>query len=324
MNNEKENVISESLNNLDDADIEKISKTVPALSSKAKKRILKNCINKMSEENATEIEYEPEITVSGTEKYSKSRFTRYISTVAACFLAVIGITGMIFINRNIGSSIDEGNISSQIQPFTEITTVCETTNQTVSVTTSSTAVISTFNSEESSIMTEISTVHQTTVTEIAKITETAEENAEIQTEEPVTEVISEPPTENSTTETITELPAESFTTEPANDIIDDDSFCGKYTTHENSDSGNEIEIVKIDENTYHVEVKFYRIAYLSDGIGTINNGVLTFTTGTIEGCPKITAEITLNENGCLLKIIESEHSYMPVDSDEGLQYYRIT
>lgn len=318
MNNGKENIISESLNNLDDADIEKISETVPALSIKAQKRILKNCIDRMSVKNAAEAEYEPEITVSGAEKYSESHFIRYISTVAACFLAVIGITGMIFFNRNTGSPVDDGNISSQIQPFAEITTVGKTTNQTVSVTTGSTAVISIFSTEESRIMTETSTVHQITVTE------TAEENTEIQTEEPVTEVISEPPTENFTTETTMELSAESFTTEPANDTAENDSFCGKYTSHENSDSGNEIEIVKTDENTYHVEVKFYRIAYLSDGIGIIDNGILTFKTGTSEGCPEITAEIALTENGCILKIIESEHSYIPADSGEGMQYYRIT
>lgn len=324
MNNEKENIISESLNNLDDADIEKISETVPALSSKARKRILKNCLDRMSVENATEAEYEPEITVSGAEKYSESHFIRYISTVAVCFLAVIGITGMIFFNRNTGSPVDDGNISSKMQPFAEITTVGKTTNQTVPVTTGSTAVISIFSTEESRIMTETSTVHQITVTETAEITETAEENTEIQTEEPVTEVISEPPTENFTTETTTELSAESFTTEPANNTTENDSFCGKYTSHENSDSGNEIEIVKTDENTYHVEVKFYRTAYLSDGIGTINNGILMFKTGTVEGCPEITAEITLTENGCILKIIESEHSYIPADSGEGMQYYRIT
>lgn len=336
MNNKKENIISESLNNLNDADVEKISETVPALSSKAQKRILKKCMDKMSEENITETEYEPEIIVSGAEKYSKPRFIRCISTVAACFLAVIGITGMIFINRNMNSSIDEGNISST-QQFTEISAVCETTNQTASVTKSSTAVISTSASEKSSITSEISTVKQTTVTKTAEIIDTTEKNTEIQTEKStseiitelptenrMTEAITEPPTENLTTETITELPVESSTTEPVQSIIEDDSFCGKYTTHENSASGNEIEIVKIGENTYHVEVTFYRIAYLSDGVGTVNNGVLTFITGTIEGCPAITAEITLNDDGCRLKIIESEYSYIPPDSDEGLQYYRIT
>lgn len=311
MNNEKKNIFSENLNNLDDTDIEKISKDVPALDKKAKKRILKKCMSRMSE-----TDFEPEITVSGTEKYSKPRFRNFALSTAACLCAAIGITGIIFINRNIGTPPDDMPSTSQytaipVQSGTVIQTSTAVEN-TLEIETKTTAALNT-----EKVTAEVSTALITEVHTVNKVTEQTKQNP---ITEPVTENITELPTEVSTSEAITET----STTEPASDITDHDSFSGKYTTHKDSDSGNEIEIVKTDENIYHIELKFYRIAYFSDGIGTVNNDILTFTTGSIEGSPAITGEITLNENGCMLKIIESEHQYVQADNGEGMQYYKIT
>ena len=334
MNNEKDNIISDSLNNLDDTDVEKISENIPALNSKAQKRILKNCIKKMSGENITEPEYEPETIVSGVEKYSRQRFIRYISTAAACLFVAISIGGMILVNRNI---IPPNDVPSTPQ-YTSIPVQSGTMNKITSsaestvVNTVTTAVVD-MEKTISEVVTEIPTkVQQVTepITEV--VTEIPTEVQQVT--ESITEIATEPPVEMSVTEIITEPSASPETetttelseTEPI-DVTDNDNFSGKYTTHKDSNSGNEIKIVKTDENIYHIEVKFYRIAYLSDGIGTVNNGILTFTTGSIEGCPAVTAEITLNDDGCILKIIESElieseHGY--ILPDNGMQYYRIS
>ena len=122
MNNDKKNIFSESLNNLDDTYVKKISENVPALDKKAKKRILKKCMSRMSE-----TDFESEITVSGTEKYSKPRFRNFALSTAACFLAAIGITGIIFINRNMGTPPDD---MSTVPQYTAIPVQSGTANQT--------------------------------------------------------------------------------------------------------------------------------------------------------------------------------------------------
>ncbi|MDE6781932.1 MAG: hypothetical protein K2J40_10830 [Ruminococcus sp.] len=329
MNNEKDNIISDSLNNLDDTDVEKISENIPALNSKAQKRILKNCIKRMSGENITEPEYKSETIVSGVEKYSRTRFIRYISTVAACLFVAISIGGMILVNRNI---IPPNDVPSTPQ-YTSIPVQSGMMNNTIS--SAESTVVNTVTTTVVDMEKTISEVVTEIPTKVQQVTEPITEVAtEIPTEvqqvkESITEIATESPVEISVIETVTEPsanPETETTTEPSEtepiDVTDNDNFIGKYTTHKDSDSGSEIKIVKTDENIYHIEVKFYRIAYLSDGIGTVNNGILTFTTGSIEGCPAVTAEITLNDDGCILKIIESEHGY--ILPDNGMQYYRIS
>lgn len=95
-------------------------------------------------------------------------------------------------------------------------------------------------------------------------------------------------------------------------IINDDNFCGKY---EMMNGGNSIEIVKTGDNLYSIELSFYRVAAFSDGIGSVDeNGNLTFSTGSVTGAPPISGQIIPWENGVYLKITESEHTYIPVDS----------
>lgn len=307
MKDEKEKAFFQNLNNLDDADVEKISVDIPALDKQAKKRIFDKCMSRMSE-----TDFESENTVSGTDKYSKPHIIRYISTAAACLVAVAGITGMIFFNRNIGTPPDD---ISATPPYTAVSTELCTSAQTTKSTAKIVTIVTTVGDATATI-TETDNEPVETVVSDDIIMDIMEDDI---TETTVSDEISEPLTEISATE----QPTETSETEIVSDISDDDYFSGRYTTHKDSDSGSEILIVKTDENTYHVELTFYRIAYLSDGTGSVNNDILTFTTGSIEGSPAVTAEITLNDNGCILKITESEHSYILPDS-EGMQYYRIS
>ncbi|MDE5558610.1 MAG: hypothetical protein K2J32_13170, partial [Ruminococcus sp.] len=195
MNNEKDNIISDSLNNLDDTDVEKISENIPALNSKAQKRILKNCIKKMSGENITEPEYEPETIVSGVEKYSRTRFIRYISTAAACLFVAISIGGMILVNRNI---IPPNDVPSTPQ-YTSIPVQSGTMNKITS--SAESTVVNTVTTAVTDMEKTISEVVTEMPTKVQQVTEPIMEVAtEIPTEvqqvtEPIMEVATEIPTE---------------------------------------------------------------------------------------------------------------------------------
>ncbi|MCM1133336.1 MAG: hypothetical protein NC340_07675 [Ruminococcus flavefaciens] len=315
MNSKKDKIISECLNNLSDEDVEIISQQVPALSNKAQKRILADCMRKLSAENPPDTDDEQESVVSGTEKYTKPHIIRYISA-AACFIAIIGTGGIIFAGRNNVNPTENSSIPSAPQ-LTALSTTYSTTNKTaeISTTGTSTTIVTTVGDV-------IEAIAESDDEPVVTVSGDEIEVYQVDDDSVVTTV------GNEITEPATEIPTEETTTESTEGTTDGadntDYFVGKYTTHIDSDSGNEIIITKTDENTYHVEVKLYRIAYLSDGIGSVNDGILTFTTGSLEGCPKITAEITLNDDGCLMKIIDSEQKYLPADDGDGLQYYRIT
>ncbi|MDE7098942.1 MAG: hypothetical protein K2O60_07320 [Ruminococcus sp.] len=310
MKDKKDNLFSRNLNNLDDADVEKISATVPALDKQAKKRILEKCMSRM-----TETDFEYGNTVSGTEKYSRPHIMHYISTVAACLLAVVGIGGMIFINRNIGTPPDDVQSAAQ---YTAVTTSGETTNKTISssesttVSTVTTAVVNIEEIAETSIK-----VQQVTesITEI-----TTETPTEIQQfAEPATEITTEAPTEiqqfaESTTETVTEVTTENK------------SFVGEYgDKYEiDSNSGSRITITKNDNNSYNIYIGFFRVAGFTDCIGSVTDGVLKFyAPKELYGETVFAGEITLNDDGCILKITESENNPIGIDSD-GTQYYRMS
>lgn len=86
---------------LSDSDVEKLAQDVPALSADALKRITESCINKMNPADAS-AEFSEQLRVSGTEIYSRHRLIRYISATAACIAAIVSITGVMLINRNLG------------------------------------------------------------------------------------------------------------------------------------------------------------------------------------------------------------------------------
>lgn len=313
MKDEKENLFSRNLNNLNDADIEKISETVPALDKKAKKRILEKCMNRMAE-----MDFESENTVSGTEKYSRPHIMRYISTAVACLLAVIGIGGMILVNRNMGTPPDD--IQSNAQ-YTAIAVLSGTTDKIVS-------------SAESTVINTITTAVKTTekaTPEVITVSPT-----EIPTTEQVTDLITEPVTESITestteitteqvTESTTEIPTTEEVTEP---ISEENLFVGTYKDKQEIDdgTGSDIIITETGNNLYNIYIGFFRIAGF-EITGSVNDdGVLMFTTQNqpeIYGELVISGEIMLNDDGCIMKITESSHVYILPDT-VGRQYYRTT
>lgn len=311
MKDEKENVFSRNLNNLDDADVEKISATVPALDKQAKKRILEKCMSRISE-----TDFESEITVSGTEKYSRPHIMCYISTAAACLLAVIGIGGMILVNRNV---IPPNDVPSTPQ-YTAIPILSATTDKTVSSAESTvintiTTAVETTEKATSEVITVPSTEFSMTEQVTEPITESVTEPlAEPMTEIP-TEQVTEPPTEIPTTEEVTEPPAEN------------DLFVGKYGDKIEIDygTGSDIIITKNDDNSYDIYIGFFRVAGF-EITGSVNDdGILIFTTQNrpeIYGEQIFAGEIIPNEEGCMLKITESTFAIQAYSDYK--QYYRIT
>ncbi len=95
-------------------------------------------------------------------------------------------------------------------------------------------------------------------------------------------------------------------------IVDDDLWCGEYTM---ANGGDSVNIIKTGDNSYSIELSFYRTANYTDGIGSVDeNGNLNFTAGSVIGAPKITGQLIPWGDGIYLKITESEHAYIPVDS----------
>lgn len=312
MKDEKENLFSRNLNNLNDTDVEKISENVPALDKQAKKRILEKCMSRMPETN-----FELEITVLGTEKYSRLHIIRYISTAVACLLAVISIGGMILVNRNIGNPPDD--IQSNAQ-YTAIAILSGTTDKTVY-------------SAESTVIDTITTAVETTekaTSEVITVPSTEIPMTE-QVTEPITESVTEPLAEPMTeipTEQVTEPPTEIPTTvEVTEPTAENDLFVGKYGDKTEIDygTGSDIIITKTDDNSYDIYIGFFRVAGF-EITGSVNDdGILVFTTQNrpeIYGEQIFSGEIMLNEEGCMLKITESTFAIQAYSDYE--QYYRIT
>lgn len=104
MNNNNKDFMRQ-LSNLDDFYVEEIAEKYPALSKKTKKRILKKCLKKDEFSDEYGREGERQITVSGTERYTRRHLYRFAASAAAAFvLAVGGITGMFMLNRNFGGN----------------------------------------------------------------------------------------------------------------------------------------------------------------------------------------------------------------------------
>lgn len=101
--NKNKNVLQ--IPELNDRDVEKLAQDVPALSADALKRITESCINKMNPADAS-AEFSEQLRVSGTENYSRPRLIRYISATAACIAAIVSITGVMLISKNLGKIDD--------------------------------------------------------------------------------------------------------------------------------------------------------------------------------------------------------------------------
>lgn len=99
MNNEEKDLIN-LLKGLDDDIIEEIAEEYPALDENAVNRILNKC-------NANidgEAEDGTELTVTGTERYNRPTWQKYLYSGAAAVVAVVGITGVVLLHRNMGGN----------------------------------------------------------------------------------------------------------------------------------------------------------------------------------------------------------------------------
>lgn len=121
------------LNNLDDSSVEEIAENYPALNENAKKRILKQSLIKsgftdydieVEEESDEETDFieesaeEDELSVSGIEQYkNKISWHKYAGSAVAMLIAVVGITSVVLLHRNMNEN-DDFDISNP--PFIDI------------------------------------------------------------------------------------------------------------------------------------------------------------------------------------------------------------
>ena len=112
---------------MNDSDVERLAKDVPALDKSAVKRITESCINKMGDVSAVDKEYEGGMQVSGTEIYSRPKYRRIIATIAACAAVFAGAVGIVHIGRTLSNSPDNYNLSEEV--LSNIGTPAESGNQ---------------------------------------------------------------------------------------------------------------------------------------------------------------------------------------------------
>lgn len=99
---------------LSDSDVERLAKDVPALNKGAVKRITESCINKMGAAAASDTDFEGGVQVSGTEKYSRPKYTRFITAIAACLAVFVGAAGIMYINKNMSRNPVDFNMNEEI------------------------------------------------------------------------------------------------------------------------------------------------------------------------------------------------------------------
>ena len=93
------------LTGLDDETVEKLAARYPVNDEDTKNRIMEKFLEKTGYE-PEEADDEPAITVSGTERYHRPFWSRYIGTAAALLLAVGGIAGIFKLGSGLGGPAD--------------------------------------------------------------------------------------------------------------------------------------------------------------------------------------------------------------------------
>lgn len=191
------------LKDFDDDIVEEIAGSYPALNEETKERILKKCISAYggeSEENGEEL------TVSGTEPYTRPKWYKYASYVAVAVVAVVGVGSVAMLHRNM-NTVDTFDMKNT-PVFTE-----ESDDDSTAVATSTTA----FNGKTfEGYMAGTAT---TTAQPAEEVTETTAESSAEKTTEKSTEKSStpkrttQPQAETPTRTTETTLSAETVSTE---------------------------------------------------------------------------------------------------------------
>lgn len=124
MKNKRDNLHIPELN---DADVERLAKDVPALDKGAVKRITESCIDKMGTASAVDKEFSNGMQASGTDVYSRPKYRRIIAALAACAAVLVGAFGIVHIGRTLRNSPNDYNMSEEI--LTNIKTPADSGSQ---------------------------------------------------------------------------------------------------------------------------------------------------------------------------------------------------
>lgn len=124
MKNKRDNLHIPELN---DADVERLAKDVPALDKGAVKRITESCIDKIGTASAVDKEFSNGMQASGTDVYSRPKYRRIIAALAACAAVLVGAFGIVHIGRNLRNSPNDYNMSEEI--LTNIKTPADSGSQ---------------------------------------------------------------------------------------------------------------------------------------------------------------------------------------------------
>ncbi len=116
--NKNEKDFMDQLKDLDDISVEKIAEKYPVLNENTKKRILKKCMEKGGFSAEIEHDGKEEIIISGTERYNRNPWYKFVASAAALVLAVGGITSVFMLNRNIvGNDSSETGKTSAVRIY---------------------------------------------------------------------------------------------------------------------------------------------------------------------------------------------------------------
>lgn len=132
--NKNEKDLMNQLSDLDDFSVEEIAEKYPALSGNTKKRILKKCKQKDSSYSGIESDGENSISISGTERYDRKLWYKFAATAAAFVVAVVGISSVFIVNRDLN-----GNEFSEVGKLSIFSFNDSQTNSNSNNTTSSTS-----------------------------------------------------------------------------------------------------------------------------------------------------------------------------------------
>lgn len=191
------------LTGLDDETVERLAERYPVTDEETKDRIMKKFLAKAGAGISEDEDFsEPGITVSGTERYRKPAWSRYIGTAAALVLALGGIMGIGFMNHSFSGVTDPRADLPTEQATTVASTEPAETATEPAVTTEALPVIAESDNEKPAV----TTVVVTTVT-TEETTETTETTSTEETAE-TTETVPSPSEPETSTATAPEEPPE--------------------------------------------------------------------------------------------------------------------